>query len=88
MYYSPLGFVRIINWSEGTDCDGRHYSEQSAVCDAKAIRDIGHTDWVAEVYDFHREHLYGSAPNFKPVTPAWEPEDSHQRDYFAEAAGY
>jgi hypothetical protein len=91
LYHAPDGFVRMILWSDGTDCDGRHSTETELVAPLTAIQRADHSKWDADVLEWHREpewRRYSSPPVFRPRTPEWVEEDSFQRDYFAEAAGY
>ena len=92
LYYSPNGFVRLTEWSDGRDCDGRLSNERTMVCDAAAIRATGTTRWNADVTENHRDpelRQWMDAPIFRPPLVTWEEETPYrQRDYAAEAAGY
>ena len=71
------GRIRRSWWSEGRDCDGRlsHFGYDSAPLDKLAEEE-------PYIGDSRPEDWQGV------VYPAWEHEESGQRDEYAEAAGY
>ena len=66
-------YIRLDTFSDGVDCDGRLSTGGTYYC------------MIGEDLS---NHTYEEMEPYVPGVPVWTEEDSFQRDYSAEAAGY